>query len=78
MSYLPSAVPTSRQLEFQDWEFGIFLHVGIRTFYEGHRDWDGQQMSPKAFNPSAFDADQWAATAAAAGARSLSLQGAWA
>jgi alpha-L-fucosidase len=37
-SHLPSVVPTPRQLEFQDWEMGLFLHFGIRSFYEGHRD----------------------------------------
>ena len=42
-----TAKPTPRQLEYQDWEFGIFLHFGIRTFYEGHRDWDGKPMSPR-------------------------------
>lgn len=61
--------PAPRQLEFQDWEAGLFLHFGIRTFYEGHRDWDGRPMSAEAFNPTAFDADQWAATAAQAGLR---------
>ena len=28
------------QLDFLDWEFGVFFHFGIRTFNEGHRDWD--------------------------------------
>ena len=39
-----TAVPTKRQQEFLDWEFGVFFHFGIRTFYEGHRDWDGKEM----------------------------------
>ena len=33
-----------KQLDFLDWEFGVFFHFGIRTFYEGHRDWDGKTM----------------------------------
>ncbi len=66
--YHSTAIPTPRQLQYQDWEFGIFLHFGIRTFFEGHRDWDGKPMPLDGFNPSAFDADQWARTAAEAGA----------
>lgn len=64
---MPTAIPTAKQLAFQDWEFGVFLHFGIRTFYEGHRDWDGKPMSPTAFQPEALDCDQWARTAADAG-----------
>ncbi|MHB9033274.1 MAG: alpha-L-fucosidase [Anaerolineae bacterium] len=68
-----AVTPTSRQLEYQDWEFGIFIHFGIRTFYEGYRDWDERKMSPAAFNPTAFDCGQWARTAAEAGARYMVL-----
>ena len=68
-TYLPTAIPTPRQLEYQDWEFGIFFHFGIRTFYEGHRDWDGKPMPPSGFNPSALDCGQWIATAKEAGMR---------
>jgi alpha-L-fucosidase len=65
--------PTGRQLEFQDWELGIFLHFGIRTFYEGHRDWDGKKMEPSAFNPTALDCEQWVSVAKAGGARYMVL-----
>ena len=65
--------PTPRQLEYQDWECGLFLHFGIRTFYEGHRDWDGKPMSPLAFNPQHLDCDQWATVAKAGGMRYLVL-----
>ncbi|MBI2014426.1 MAG: ABC transporter permease subunit [Candidatus Rokubacteria bacterium] len=68
-----TAKPTPRQLEYQDWEFGIFLHFGIRTFYEGHRDWDGKPMSPSAFNPTQFDCNQWVTTAQEAGAKYMVL-----
>lgn len=64
---LSTAIPRSRQLEYQDWEFGLFLHFGIRTFYEGHVDWDGKPMSPQAFNPTQLDCRQWARTARQAG-----------
>ncbi|MAX25374.1 MAG: hypothetical protein CMJ19_12810 [Phycisphaeraceae bacterium] len=52
-------VPAARQLEFQDWELGLFLHFGIRTFYEGHRDWDGKPMPPSGFDPTELDCRQW-------------------
>ena len=70
---MPSALPTAKQLEYQDWEFGIFLHFGIRTFHEGHRDWDGKPMSVEGFAPTQFDCEQWVSTAKAAGARYLVL-----
>lgn len=66
---LPTAVPTARQLQFQDWEMGLFLHFGIRTFYEGHKDWDGKPMSPEGFNPTQLDCEQWITTAKKAGFR---------
>jgi alpha-L-fucosidase len=66
---MKSAIPTSRQLEYQDWEFGLFLHFGIRTFYEGYEDWDGRPMSAARFDPSALDCDQWMVTAKQAGMR---------
>jgi alpha-L-fucosidase len=72
-TYLPTAIPSAKQLAFQDWEFGLFLHFGIRTFYEGHRDWDGQPMSPARFNPSALDCDQWVVTAQEAGMQYIVL-----
>ena len=66
-------VPRARQLEFQDWEFGLFCHFGVRTFCEGHRDWDGKPMTPADFNPSGLDCRQWAAVAKEAGARYMVL-----
>jgi len=63
------ARPSGRQLEYQDWELGLFLHFGIRTFYEGHRDWDGKPMTASGFNPKGLDCGQWAKTAAAAGVK---------
>ena len=57
------------QLDFLRWEFGVFFHFGIRTFYEGHADWDGVPMSPDAFDPKELDCDEWLQTARDAGAR---------
>ncbi|GAB2567311.1 alpha-L-fucosidase [Gracilibacillus alcaliphilus] len=51
--------PTARQLEYQDWEYGLFLHFGLRTFYEGYHDFDERTMSPTAFQPAELDCEQW-------------------
>ncbi len=61
--------PCARQLEFLDWEFGLFFHFGIRTFHEGRADWDEVYMDPAAFDPALLDCRQWADTAKKAGAR---------
>ncbi|NLG15336.1 MAG: alpha-L-fucosidase [Lentisphaerae bacterium] len=66
---MKTGIPTPLQLEYQDLEFGIFVHFGIRTFYEGHRDWDGKAMEPSQFLPSQLNCDQWASVASAAGAK---------
>ena len=67
--FLPQVIPSKKQLEFMDWELGVFFHFGIRTFYEGHTDWDGLPMDAAAFDPVDFDAGQWIRTAKAGGAR---------
>ncbi len=65
--------PSSRQFEYQDWELGLFLHFGIRTFYEGWKDMDDRPMSPDKFQPSELDCDNWASVAHAAGCRYMVL-----
>ena len=45
-------LPTPRQLEFHNWELGLFLHFGVRTFNEGHLDWDDKPMSAASFMPT--------------------------
>lgn len=57
------------QLEFLSWEFGAFFHFGIRTFYEGHKDWDMQEMPLSGFNPSSLDCTKWIRAAKETGAR---------
>jgi len=61
--------PTKQQLDFLNWEFGVFFHFGIRTFYEGHRDWDGKPMPLSGFNPSSFDCENWIRTVVEAGGK---------
>lgn len=57
-----------KKLEFLDWEFGAFFHFGIRSFYPGHDDWDGKEMSMDAFNPTELDCESWLRTVKEAGA----------
>ena len=57
-----------KQVEFLDWEYGMFFHFGIRSFYPGHKDWDNKPMSAEAFNPTELDCEQWVKVAKEAGA----------
>ena len=57
-----------RQVDFLDWEFGVFFHFGIRSFYKGHKDWDGREMPLEGFNPESLDTDSWIKTIKEAGA----------
>ena len=61
--------PTEKQLEFMSWEMGVFFHFGIRTFNEGHKDWDGKAMALESFNPTELDCEQWIKTAKEGGAK---------
>ncbi len=70
---MSAILPTPKQLRYQDWEFGIFLHFGIRTFYEGHVDWDEKPMPPEGFNPTDLDCESWVTIAKQAGARYMIL-----
>lgn len=66
-------VLSKKQLEYLDWEFGVFFHFGIRSFYPGHYDWDGKDMPLSAFNPTEFDPYEWTETAKKAGAKYVIL-----
>ena len=57
------------QLKFLDWEFGIFFHFGIRSFYPGHTDWDGKEMPAEKFNPIELDCNKWMNVVKDAGAK---------
>lgn len=60
--------PTKSQLDYLDWEFGLFFHFGIRSFYPGHRDWDGLPMPPEGFDPTELNCEDWILAAKEAGA----------
>ncbi len=57
------------QLAFLNWEFGVFFHFGIRTFYEGHKDWDMEPMDLSAFDPTQLDCEEWIRTVWEAGGK---------
>ena len=57
------------QLDFLNWEFGVFFHFGIRSFNEGHKDWDMKPMELESFNPTEFDCEEWISTVHEAGAK---------
>jgi len=61
-------LPSRKQLDFLDWEFGAFFHFGIRTFYPGHSDWDGIDMPAAGFLPEELDCRQWLRAVKRAGA----------
>lgn len=67
MNLVQKLTPSAKQLAFQKWEFGLFLHFGLRTFYEGYVDFDERQMDPAAFNPVDLDCEQWIRSAKEAG-----------
>jgi len=64
-------VPSERQLRWHEMEFYGFVHFTVNTFTD--KEWGYGDEEEKVFNPTAFDADQIAATAQAAGMKGLIL-----
>ena len=64
-----NVIPKPKQIEFLEWELGIFFHFGIRTFYEGYADWDKRYMPLQGFSPSQLDCNQWIKIGKDAGAK---------
>ncbi len=63
--------PSQRQLAWQRLEFTCFIHFGMNTFT--NREWGDGTEDPALFNPTAFDADQWAGACVDAGMTELIL-----
>lgn len=54
------AKPSPRQVEYQRKEKVAFVHFGMNTFT--NREWGTGKENPDLFNPTNFDAEQWAKT----------------
>ena len=50
--------PTPRQLAYQDWEFGLFVHFGLRSTDPGYKKWQREPMDLHQFNPLQLDCDR--------------------
>ncbi|MGY0489946.1 alpha-L-fucosidase [Streptomyces sp. WG-D5] len=59
--------PTPHQLAWQRSGIGAFFHFGINTFHG--QEWSDGTLPASSFDPDGLDAEQWVATAVAAGAR---------
>jgi alpha-L-fucosidase len=64
-------VPTPQQLDWQRHEFIAFAHFGMNTFTD--REWGEGKEDPRLFNPTDFDARQWAVALQDAGVKLLIL-----
>lgn len=62
-------VPSESQLAWQEMEYYGFIHFSMNTFT--NQEWGYGDKSPNLFNPTQFDAMQWAKVAKEAGMKGL-------
>ncbi len=62
-------IPTENQIAWQEMEFYGFLHFNMNTFTD--IEWGYGDSEPELFNPTEFDAHQWAKVAKEAGMKGL-------
>ncbi len=62
-------LPSARQLKWHEMEYYMFVHFNINTFTD--LEWGQGSESPGLFNPTAFDAKQWARIAKQAGMKGI-------
>ena len=60
-------VPSPQQYAWQKMEFNAFIHFGMNTFT--NVEWAKEKASPKLFDPTNLDCDQWAKVLKEAGVR---------
>ena len=63
--------PSKTQLQWENSKLEMFVHFGMNTFTD--KEWGNGTEDPALFNPTAFNADQWAAAAKEAGFKYLIL-----
>lgn len=64
-------IPSAAQLQWHEMETNAFIHFTTNTFTD--KEWGYGDESEKVFNPSALNADQWAATLKKAGFKTMIL-----
>lgn len=65
------AVPTEKQMKWQEIEYYAFIHFTINTFTGA--EWGYGDKSPQLFNPSNLDIEQWAKVCKEAGMKGIIL-----
>ena len=68
---LVKAVPSARQIAYENMEFFCFIHFTVNSFTGS--EWGDGTEPESIFNPTELDARQWAKTAAEGGMKGLIL-----